>query len=152
MRINIESKIRNRRHDARRHSPAASPANPMFSLDTQLWLCIRHRPQKTHRSPKRVSRSRLDSGALVGELFSIDRVAIAEDLSFDGTINNSMAAVAEQSFVIEALQWSATVVQHISRRTEDLICIQLPTSASTASPTRIQLEAVQCRKNRTRNS
>ncbi|KAF7509826.1 argininosuccinate lyase [Endocarpon pusillum] len=32
-----------------------------------------------------------------------------------------MAAVADRDFVVEALQWSATLVQHILRGTEDLI-------------------------------
>ncbi len=70
---------------------------------------------------KRVNRSPLGSGALVGNPFGIDRDAIAKELGFDGIINNSMAAVADRDFVVETLQWAATLMQHISRCAEDLI-------------------------------
>lgn len=70
---------------------------------------------------KRVDCSPLGLGALVGNPFDIDRDAIVEDLGFDGTINNSMATVADRDFVLEALQWSANLMQHILRGSEDLI-------------------------------
>jgi argininosuccinate lyase len=70
----------------------------------------------------RVNRSPLGSGALVGNPFGIDRDAIAAELGFDsGLINNSMAAVADRDFVVETLQWAATLMQHVSRWSEDLI-------------------------------
>lgn len=70
---------------------------------------------------KRVNRSPLGSGALVGNPFGIDREAMAKELGFEGIINNSMAAVADRDFVVETLQWAATLMQHISRWAEDLI-------------------------------
>ncbi|KAJ9647428.1 argininosuccinate lyase [Exophiala oligosperma] len=70
---------------------------------------------------KRVNRSPLGSGALVGNPFGIDREAMARELGFEGIINNSMAAVADRDFVVETLQWAATLMQHISRWAEDLI-------------------------------
>lgn len=70
---------------------------------------------------KRVNRSPLGSGALVGNPFGIDRKAMAKELGFEGIINNSMAAVADRDFVVETLQWAATLMQHVSRWAEDLI-------------------------------
>jgi argininosuccinate lyase len=70
---------------------------------------------------KRVNRSPLGSGALVGNPFGIDRDVIAEELGFEGIINNSMAAVADRDFVVETLQWASSLMQHISRWAEDLI-------------------------------
>ncbi|KAJ9612444.1 argininosuccinate lyase [Cladophialophora chaetospira] len=70
---------------------------------------------------KRVNRSPLGSGALVGNPFGIDREAMAKELGFDGIINNSMAAVADRDFVVETLQWASMLMQHISRWAEDLI-------------------------------
>lgn len=71
---------------------------------------------------RRVNRSPLGSGALVGNPFGIDRDAIAAELDFtSGLIHNSMAAVADRDFVVETLQWAATLMQHISRWSEDLI-------------------------------
>ena len=46
---------------------------------------------------------------------------MAEELGFEGIINNSMAAVADRDFVVETLQWAATTMQHISRWAKDLI-------------------------------
>jgi argininosuccinate lyase len=70
---------------------------------------------------KRVNRSPLGAGAIVGHPFGIDREAMAKELGFEGIINNSMAAVADRDFVVETLQWAATTMQHISRWAEDLI-------------------------------
>ena len=70
---------------------------------------------------KRVNRSPLGSGALVGNPFGIDRMAMAKELGFEGIINNSMAAVADRDFVVETLQWASTLMQHVSRWAEDLI-------------------------------
>jgi Lyase len=63
---------------------------------------------------KRVNKSPLGAGAIVGHPFGIDREAMAEELGFEGIINNSTAAVADRDFVVEALQWAATTMQHIS--------------------------------------
>lgn len=46
---------------------------------------------------------------------------MTEELGFEGIIDNSMAAVADRDFVVETLQWAATLMQHISRWAEDLI-------------------------------
>lgn len=70
---------------------------------------------------KRVNRSPLGSGALVGNPFGIDREAMANELGFDRLIMNSMAAVADRDFVIETLQWASMCTGHISRWAEDLI-------------------------------
>jgi argininosuccinate lyase len=70
---------------------------------------------------KRVNRSPLGSGALVGNPFGIDRLAMAEELGFEGIINNSMAAVGDRDFVVETLQWASMLMTHISRWAEDLI-------------------------------
>ena len=70
---------------------------------------------------RRVNRCPLGCGALAGNPFDIDRDAMAKELGFDGLIMNSLAGVADRDFVIETLQWGATVVQHLSRWAEDLI-------------------------------
>ncbi|KAI9886763.1 MAG: hypothetical protein M1823_001406 [Watsoniomyces obsoletus] len=69
----------------------------------------------------RVNRSPLGCGALAGNPFNIDRQAIADDLGFEGLLWNSMGAVADRDFVVETMQWGATLMQHISRWAEDLI-------------------------------
>lgn len=70
---------------------------------------------------RRVNRSPLGSGALVGNPFGIDREAMAEELGFEGLVMNSMAAVADRDFIVETLQWGSSCMLHVSRWAEDLI-------------------------------
>ena len=70
---------------------------------------------------KRVNRSPLGCGALAGNPFGVDRDAMAKELGFEGLLWNSMGAVADRDFVIEAMQWGSTLMTHISRWSEDLI-------------------------------
>jgi argininosuccinate lyase len=69
----------------------------------------------------RVNLSPLGCGALAGNPFNIDRQMMAEELGFEGLLWNSMAAVSSRDFVVEALQWGATLMGHMSRWAEDLI-------------------------------
>ena len=77
--------------------------------------------QRLRETAKRVNRSPLGCGALAGNPFGIDRDAIAKELGFETLIYNSMAGVADRDFVLETMQWGATLMQHMSRWAEDLI-------------------------------
>jgi argininosuccinate lyase len=46
---------------------------------------------------------------------------MAKELGFDGLIQNSMAAVGDRDFILEAMQMGSTVMLHLSRWSEDLI-------------------------------
>lgn len=70
---------------------------------------------------KRVNQSPLGCGALSGNAFNINRHQMADELGFDGLIPNSMAAVGDRDFILEAMQWGSMVMLHISRWSEDLI-------------------------------
>jgi argininosuccinate lyase len=70
---------------------------------------------------KRVNKCPLGCGALAGNAFGIDRVAMARELGFGGLVYNSMAAVADRDFILETMQWGSTLMLHISRWSEDLI-------------------------------
>jgi len=82
-----------------------------FSLDLQ----------RLRETISRVNRSPLGCGALAGNPFGIDRAAIAKELGFEDLIYNSMAGVGDRDFVVEALQWGAMLMMHMSRWAEDLI-------------------------------
>ncbi|KAI9676768.1 MAG: hypothetical protein M1829_002863 [Trizodia sp. TS-e1964] len=69
----------------------------------------------------RVNRCPLGCGALAGNPFNIDRWAVAKELGFDDLIWNSMGGVGDRDFVVETMQWGATLMQHLSRWAEDLI-------------------------------
>ncbi|KAF8470193.1 L-Aspartase-like protein [Kalaharituber pfeilii] len=69
----------------------------------------------------RVNLCPLGCGALAGNAFSVDRDFLAKELGFDGVVPNSLFGVADRDFVVETLSWSAMLMGHISRWSEDLI-------------------------------
>ncbi|MCJ1311276.1 argininosuccinate lyase [Agyrium rufum] len=70
---------------------------------------------------KRVNRCPLGAGALAGNPFNIDRLAMARELGFGGLMYNSMNAVADRDFAMETMQWGSALMLKISRWAEDLI-------------------------------
>lgn len=63
----------------------------------------------------------LGCGALAGTAYPVDREAIASELGFDGICRNSLDAVSDRDFVVDALAFAATCSVHLSRMAEDLI-------------------------------
>ena len=70
---------------------------------------------------KRVNIMPLGSGAISGSGFRVDRAGVASSLGFDGITRNSLDAVSDRDFVIEAASVAATAMMHLSRFAEDLI-------------------------------
>ena len=70
---------------------------------------------------KNVNQSPLGCGALAGNPFGVDRDAMAKELGFDGLLKNSLNAVGDRDFAIEAMQWATMLMIHISRISEDMI-------------------------------
>ncbi|ORY87016.1 argininosuccinate lyase [Protomyces lactucae-debilis] len=77
--------------------------------------------QRIQQLRSRVNRSPLGSGALAGNPFNVDRDFIAQDLGFEGCLENSLSAVSDRDFVAEFLMWSTLLTSHISKFAEDLI-------------------------------
>lgn len=64
----------------------------------------------------------LGSGALAGNPFGVDRVALSQDLGFGGRVcPNSMDAVSDRDFVLDTLYMASVTLVHLSRWAEDLI-------------------------------
>ncbi|MDN3652857.1 argininosuccinate lyase [Thalassotalea ponticola] len=70
---------------------------------------------------KRVNQCPLGCAALAGSAYDIDRVALAQQLGFDGPCLNSLDAVSDRDYVAELLFVAATGMMHLSRFSEDLI-------------------------------
>jgi argininosuccinate lyase len=70
---------------------------------------------------RRLNVSPLGSGALAGSTINLDRVAIAEELGFDGVSRNSMDAIADRDHIAELLFIISLCGVHLSRLSEDLI-------------------------------
>ena len=69
---------------------------------------------------RRANFSPLGSGALAGAGYPIDREAVAAELEFDGVTANSLDAVSDRDFVVEALAAAALGMVHLSRLAEEI--------------------------------
>ena len=63
----------------------------------------------------------LGAGALAGNPFEIDRMALAETLNFDSISENSLDAVSDRDFVVEFMSWAVLTQIHLSGWAEELI-------------------------------
>jgi argininosuccinate lyase len=68
-----------------------------------------------------MNRLPLGAAALAGTSYPIDREWVAQKLGFDGICTNSLDAVSDRDFAIEFCAFSATLMMHISRLSEELI-------------------------------
>jgi argininosuccinate lyase len=69
---------------------------------------------------RRANLSPLGAGALAGAGYPIDREAVARELGFDGVTANSLDAVSDRDFVVEALSAAAIGMVHLSRFAEEI--------------------------------
>ena len=71
---------------------------------------------------KRTAKSPMGSGALAGSSIKLDPVAVAQELGFDGVVENSIDGVSDRDFVAEFLFVIALIGVHLSRLGEE-ICL-----------------------------
>jgi len=70
---------------------------------------------------KRLNESPLGAAALAGTSFPIDREMTASALGFERPTANSLDAVADRDFVLEALSTASICAMHLSRLSEELV-------------------------------
>jgi argininosuccinate lyase len=70
---------------------------------------------------KRMDLSPLGSGALAATTFPLDREAVAKELGFSGATHNSLDAVGDRDFLVEAVAALANCAVHLSRMGEELV-------------------------------
>ncbi|WP_237060231.1 argininosuccinate lyase [Microbulbifer sediminum] len=85
--------------------------NEMLSRDYERLMDCR----------KRVNRSPLGAAALAGTSYPIDRARTAELLGFDAPTENSLDSVSDRDFAIEFCAFSALLLTHLSRASEELV-------------------------------
>jgi argininosuccinate lyase len=70
---------------------------------------------------RRMNFSPLGSGALAATTFPLDRDMTARELGFDGVTRNSLDAVGDRDFAVEAVAALANCAIHMSRIAEELV-------------------------------
>jgi argininosuccinate lyase len=102
------------------HLQPAQPVRFSHWLLSYFWMLQRDR-ERLADARARTALCPLGSGALAGNAYGINRVALARDLGFTGITANSMDAVGDRDMLLETLNWGAMVGLHLSRLAEDLI-------------------------------
>ncbi len=70
---------------------------------------------------ERVRVSPLGAAALAGTTYSLDPEYVAQEIGFDQVFANSMDAVSDRDFVLEALFTAGVIMTHLSRLCEEFI-------------------------------
>ena len=98
----------------------AQPVRLAHWLLSFFWMLQRDR-ERLEGARRRADACPLGAGALAGNAYGIDRVALAADLGFASITENSMDAVSDRDMVLELLSAGAILGAHLSRLADDLI-------------------------------
>lgn len=102
------------------HMQPAQPIRFSHWLMSFFWMLQRDR-DRLRDSCSRCDACPLGAGALAGNVYGIDRQAIADELGFARITANSMDAVSDRDMILETLNAGAMLGLHLSRLAEDLI-------------------------------
>jgi len=75
---------------------------------------------------RRLNESPLGAGALAGTSFDLDRNMTAKALGFERSMANSLDAVSDRDFALEALAAAAITAVHLSRLAEEIVIWSSP--------------------------
>ena len=99
------------------------PAQPVtFGHHLLAYVEMTERDRGRFRDArKRLNQSPLGAVALAGTAFPIDRDATSKQLGFDAPMANSIDAVSDRDFALEALSAAAITAVHLSRFAEEIV-------------------------------
>lgn len=102
------------------HLQTAQPVT--FGHHMLAWFeMIKRDKERLEDCRKRLNSSPLGSAALAGTTYPIDRQLTAQLLGFERICENSLDGVSDRDFAIEFCAFSATLLMHLSRFSEELI-------------------------------
>jgi argininosuccinate lyase len=96
------------------HLQRAQPISLGHHLLAWFWM-LRRDVGRFEAAGRAASQMPLGSGALAGLNWEIDRVAVAEELGFEGVVENSVDGVSNRDFALDYLAAAATCATHMSR-------------------------------------
>ncbi|MCC6945211.1 MAG: argininosuccinate lyase [Thermomicrobiales bacterium] len=102
------------------HTQRAQPV--LFAHHMLAYVeMLRRDAERLQQAWNRADVMPLGSGAMAGVTYPIDRASVAADLGFGAISRNSMDAIADRDFVLDALYALSMIQLHISRLCEELI-------------------------------
>ena len=102
------------------HTQRAQPVRFAHWALAHVWPLVRDRA-RLGEARRRAAVLPLGSGAIAGSGFAVDRRRLATDLGFEDVSANSMDAVGDRDFTVEAVFVAALAGTHLSRLAEDLV-------------------------------
>ena len=102
------------------HLQRAQPISLAHVFLSYFWMLERDKERLADLA-RRADVLPLGSGALAGNAFGIDRLALAKDLGFTRISENSLDAVSDRDPLVEFMAFAALGMVHLSRLAEDLI-------------------------------
>lgn len=102
------------------HMQPAQPVSLAQHLLAYAWMCKRD-VARMHEAELRTRISPLGAAALAGTTYPLDPASVAQELGMYGVFDNSMDAVSDRDFVLEALFTASCTMMHLSRLCEEII-------------------------------
>src|SRR5436190_1835054 len=102
------------------HLQTAQPVTFGHHLLAYVEMAARDRSRFAD-ARKRMNESPLGAAALAGTSFRLDRAMTAKALGFDRAAANSLDAVSDRDFVLEALAAASITAVHLSRFAEEIV-------------------------------
>jgi argininosuccinate lyase len=109
------------------HLQSAQPVTFGHHLLAYVEMAARDRGRFAD-ARKRLNECPLGSGAIAGTSFDLDRDMTAQALGFDRSTANSLDAVSDRDFAMEALAAAAITAVHLSRLAEEIVIWSSPLS------------------------
>jgi len=117
------------------HLQPAQPISLAQHLLAYAWMFTRD-VARMQEAEKRTRISPLGAAALAGTTYPLDPASVARELDMYGVFNNSMDAVSDRDFVIEAIFCASTSMMHLSRLCEEIILWAHPAFGFVSIPDR----------------
>lgn len=122
------------------HLQPAQPVSLAQHLLAYAWM-LKRDVDRLKDCERRARISPLGAAALAGTTYPLDPASVAAELGMNGVFDNSMDAVSDRDFALEALFCSSVIMMHLSRFCEEIILwanpaygfVRLPDAYATGS-------------------